>query len=104
MRRVPWSILFALLMGVGLGLGYTWVISPHPMMDAQPNALRGDFKDQYRSLIAAAYAATGNLPRAQACRHFLHDRAPHEDVSQPGGPRCHHHEHATLHVLWAQSL
>lgn len=76
MRHVPWSILFALLTGVGLGLGYAWVISPHPMMDAQPNALRADFKDQYRSLIAAAYAATGNLPRAQARLAALGDVNP----------------------------
>jgi len=66
MRRIPWSVLFALLLGVGMGLGYTWVLYPHPNTDAQPSALRADFKDQYRSLIAASYAGTGNLPRAQA--------------------------------------
>ena len=26
MRRAPWSILFALLLGVGLGLAYAWVL------------------------------------------------------------------------------
>jgi hypothetical protein len=66
MRRIPWSVLFALLLGLGLGLAYTWVLYPHPNKDAQPSALRADFKDQYRSLIAASYAATGDLPRAQA--------------------------------------
>lgn len=76
MRRVPWSILLALLIGVGAGLGYAWVISPHPMIDAQPSALRVDFKDQYRAVIAAAYAATGNLPRAQARLAVLGDANP----------------------------
>ena len=76
MRRIPLAILFALLLGVGLGLGYAWVISPHPNTDAQPSALRGDFKDQYRSLIAAAYAATGNLPRAQARLTVIEDPDP----------------------------
>ena len=66
MRRIPWSVLFGLLLGVGIGLAYTWVLNPHPNTDAQPSALRAEFKDQYRSLIAASFAATGNLPRAQA--------------------------------------
>jgi hypothetical protein len=35
--------------------------------------LRADFKDQYRSLVAASYAATGNLPRAQARLSVLGD-------------------------------
>jgi hypothetical protein len=81
MRRVPWSMMLALLIGVGLGLGYVWVISPHPMTAAQPGALRADFKDQYRSLVAAAYAATGNLPRAQARLDILGDANPIEALN-----------------------
>jgi hypothetical protein len=46
------------------------------MTAAQPSALRTDFKDQYRSLIAAAYAATGNLPRAEARLAVLGDADP----------------------------
>lgn len=76
MRRIPWGILFALLIGVSLGLGYAWKISPHPMTDAQPSALRADFKDQYRAVIAAAYAANGDLPRAQARLAALGDTNP----------------------------
>lgn len=66
MRRIPWDVLLALLVGLGIGLVYAWVISPKGITDAGPDSLRSDFKDQYRSVIAAAYAATGNLPRAQA--------------------------------------
>ncbi|HEY3476748.1 MAG TPA: hypothetical protein VGK56_19170 [Anaerolineales bacterium] len=67
MRRFPWgALLLALLIGAGLGLGYAWILSPRPVTTALPSALRADFKDQYRSLVAAAYAATGNLPRAKA--------------------------------------
>ena len=73
MRRIPWTVLFALLAGVGLGLLYAWVISPRGITDAQPSALRADFKDQYRSVVAAAYAATGNLPRTQARLALLGD-------------------------------
>jgi hypothetical protein len=73
MRRIPWTVLFALLAGVGAGLAYSWVFSPRQLTDAQPSALRSDFKDQYRSVVAAAYAATGNLPRAQARLALLGD-------------------------------
>lgn len=73
MRRIPWSVLFLLLIGVGVGLAYAWTISPRSITDASPRALRSDFKDQYRSLVAASYAATGNLPRAQARLSVLGD-------------------------------
>jgi hypothetical protein len=73
MRRIPWDMLLALLAGLGLGLVYSWVISPLGVSNAEPITLRADFKDQYRSAIAAAYAATGNLPRAQARLALLGD-------------------------------
>jgi hypothetical protein len=76
MRRILWTVLPALLLGVGIGLAYAWVLSPHPDTNAPPSALRAEFKDQYRSLIAAAYAATGNLPRAQARLSVLGDANP----------------------------
>jgi hypothetical protein len=66
MRRAAWSVLSALLVGISLGLGYTWILFPHANTDARPSALQADFKDQYRSVVAAAFMATGNLPRAQA--------------------------------------
>jgi hypothetical protein len=73
MRRISWDILLVLLAGLGLGLVYSWVISPLGVSNAEPITLRADFKDQYRSAIAAAYAATGNLPRAQARLALLGD-------------------------------
>ncbi len=73
MRRFPWDILLALFIGLGLGLVYAWMISPLRIPNAQPAALRADFKDQYRSAIAAAYAATGNLQSARARLALLRD-------------------------------
>jgi hypothetical protein len=75
MRRFPWGALLALLVGLGLGLSYSWWIAPRAI-DASPSSLRADFKDQYRAAIAAAYAATGNLPRAQARLALLDDADP----------------------------
>lgn len=81
MNRIPWAVLLALLVGVGLGLAYSWVISPLQVVDAEPIALRADFKDQYRSAIAAAYAATGDLTRAQARLSLLKDSDPIEALN-----------------------
>ena len=81
MRRFPWDILLALLAGLGLGLVYSLVISPARVIVAEPLTLRTDFKDHYRSAIAAAYAATGNLPRAQARLSLLANSDPIEALN-----------------------
>ncbi|MGZ9221653.1 MAG: hypothetical protein ACXW4Q_06055 [Anaerolineales bacterium] len=81
MRRIPWDIILALLAGLGLGLVYSWIISPARVTDAEPLTLRTDFKDHYRSAIAVAYAATGNLPRAQARLSLLADPDPIEALN-----------------------
>ena len=81
MRRIPWDILIALLVGLGLGLVYSWILSPVRITDTQPSILRADFKDQYRSAIAAAFDATGNLPRAQARLALLGDGDPVEALN-----------------------
>lgn len=73
MKRFPWDIIFVLLIGFGLGLAYAWIISPQQLTDSAPATLRTDFKDQFRAAIAASYAATGNLPRAQARLELLSD-------------------------------
>ncbi|HSG45818.1 MAG TPA: hypothetical protein VLA72_21975 [Anaerolineales bacterium] len=71
MKRFPWDILLALLIGLGLGLAYAWIISPQQLTDSAPATLRTDFKDQFRVAIAASYNATGNLPRARARLELL---------------------------------
>jgi len=73
MKRFPFDILLTLLLGLGLGLAYSWLVSPLRIVDANPTALRADFKDAYRAAIASSYAATSNLPRAQARLSLLGD-------------------------------
>ncbi len=73
MKRPIWELILALLAGLGLGLLYSWVISPVRYVDTTPDSLRADFKNQFRSAIAAAYAATGNLERARARLAYLGD-------------------------------
>ena len=81
MRRFPWDILFALLLGVGAGIMYAWIIAPQGLANSNPALLRADFKDQFRLSIAASYTATGNLPRAQARLALLGDNNPIETLN-----------------------
>jgi hypothetical protein len=69
-------VIFALLVGIGLGLVYSWVVSPVTYVDANPALLRADFKDQYRVVIADSYAATQDLARARARLNLLGDLDP----------------------------
>ena len=63
-KRGNWYLLTGLILGVALGLGYAWMINPVEYVDAPPYALRQDFKEQYRVLIALAYQYNGDLERA----------------------------------------
>ena len=107
MRRIPWGILLALFAGLGLGLAYAWVLAPRPITDAEPVALRTDFRDQYRALIAASYAATGSLPRAEARLALLGDANPVEALNaqaQRGLASSQSFERADLLVALASAL
>lgn len=73
LRNNTFHVILALLLGLGLGLAYSWLISPVTYVDASPAILRVDFKDQYRSVIAASYASTHDLPRARARLQLLGD-------------------------------
>lgn len=72
-KRGNWYLLTGLIIGVAFGLVYAWVISPVVYVDAGPYTLREDFKDQYRLLVALAYQADNNLPRAKARLDQLKD-------------------------------
>jgi len=80
-RRFPWATIPALILGLALGLLYAWVLSPVRVVDSAPEALRADFKDQYRAVIAAAYAADSNLTRAQSRLALLGDADAYEALS-----------------------
>lgn len=81
MNRSILHLFVALLTGLGLGLAYSWFLSPVEYVDANPAILRADFKDQYRIVIAASYASTLDLPRAQARLTLLGDTDPVAELS-----------------------
>jgi hypothetical protein len=72
-ERGPWYLLTGLVIGIICGLVYAWRISPVKYVDTSPATLRQDFKDQYRALIGAAYAADNDLARAQARLNLIKD-------------------------------
>jgi hypothetical protein len=72
-ERGPWYLLTGLVIGIVLGLVYAWLIAPQGTQDTSPASLQPEFKDQYRAMIAAAFVATGNLPRAEARLALLGD-------------------------------
>lgn len=72
-ERGPWYLLTGLVIGIVLGLVYAWLIAPRGTQDTSPASLQPEFKDQYRAMIAAAFVATGNLPRAEARLALLGD-------------------------------
>ena len=79
--RFPWETIPALLLGLALGLVYAWMLSPVKIVDADPSTLRADFKDQYRAVIAAAYAADGDLSRTQARLALMGDADSYQALS-----------------------
>ncbi len=81
LRNATLHLLLALLAGLGLGLAYSWLISPVTYVDANPAILRADFKDQYRVVIAASYASTHDLARARARLELLSDTNPIGELS-----------------------
>jgi hypothetical protein len=75
-RRGPWYLITGLILGAAVGLLYAWVISPVHYVETAPFSLRAEFKDNYRSMIAAAYATDGDIGRARARLALLHDPNP----------------------------
>jgi hypothetical protein len=67
------ELALGLLLGLSLGLTIAWWVAPNAHIDLSPAALRADYKDQYRLLVASAYRVTGDLGRAQTRLTLLQD-------------------------------
>lgn len=72
-NKGPWYLLTGLVIGIALGLVYSWVVRPVQYTNTSPSSLRADYKDQYRAIIAAAYLANGDLLRARERLKLLQD-------------------------------
>lgn len=57
MRNTRYIYFFlSIILGVGLGLLYGWVISPVELVDTTPATLRMDYKTDYVLMVAEVYA------------------------------------------------
>lgn len=72
----------AILVGIGLGLLYGWVISPVEYVNTTPDTLRIDYKTDYILMTAEAYKGDGNLPEAVRRLALLGEAPPGEMVYQ----------------------
>ncbi len=60
--------ILSILVGLGLGLLYGWVISPVQYIDTTPSTLRADFKADYTLMVAETF--DGNQNTEQAARQL----------------------------------
>ncbi|NJD59022.1 MAG: hypothetical protein C3F13_17100 [Anaerolineales bacterium] len=81
-RRGSWYLLTGAVLGIALGLFYSWIISPVKYIDAPPYALRADFKDEYRLLVASAFLYSNDLLRARDRLVQLKDEDPVEALKR----------------------
>ena len=83
MRRASTlPMLFGLALGLAAGLYYSWRVDPVAYIDTDPSSLRADYKAEYLSLVASAYAATGDLERARLRLAWLALPEPAETLSR----------------------
>lgn len=77
MRRDGW-LPFALSFIIALigGLIYAWQIDPMEYVETAPHTLRSDFKADYMALIAASYASSQDILRAQARLNLFSESDP----------------------------
>lgn len=68
MRRLFLTAAFVIsaVIGAALGLFYTWTINPVKLVDALPDSLRADYKEEYVLMIAQAYTIDSDIELAKA--------------------------------------
>jgi len=73
----PKKAIIGLVIGLALGLVYTWVIAPVELVNTRPALLRSDYRSDWVRLVALSYVADGDMERARARL----DGLKHEDVT-----------------------
>jgi hypothetical protein len=49
------TLLLVLILGIGLGLFYGWVVNPIEYVNTTPDSLRGDYKADYVLMVAESF-------------------------------------------------
>jgi hypothetical protein len=74
LRLLLFSI--SLLLGLGLGLVYGWVIRPVQYVDTAPSSLRADYRTDYVLMVAEAFALSRNPAQARVRLAALGPKSP----------------------------
>jgi hypothetical protein len=74
--------LLVLLLGLGLGLLYGWVINPVSYQDTTLNSLRIDYQTDFTLMVAEVYHQEGDLDWAMNRLTLLEDKSPMDSVEK----------------------
>jgi len=68
--------LIVIIVGIGLGLLYGWLIDPVDFVDTTPNTLRADYRADYVLMVAEIYGAERDAETAVVRLTYLGDPSP----------------------------
>lgn len=72
-----WTLfILVIIVGLGLGLVYGWVLNPVSFQDTTLNNLRIDYKTDYTLMVAEVYHQTNDLEWALNRLMLLEDSSP----------------------------
>ncbi len=80
-RRPPLYLVTGLVLGLLFGCMLSFIAFPLQVASVGPSHLADDHQDQYRLMIALAYASSGDISRAQARLDQLGDPDPARALS-----------------------
>jgi len=69
-----------IIVGIGLGLLYGWLIDPVEFVDTTPTTLRTDYKADYVLMIAEIYSVDRDAEMAVVRLTYLEDPSPVDSV------------------------
>ncbi|MBC8507943.1 MAG: hypothetical protein ISR58_08490 [Anaerolineales bacterium] len=74
------GFVIAIIVGIGLGLFYGWVLNPVDYVDTTPDSLRQDYRADYVLMVAEAYQMERDPALAGGRLAFLGEGNPAEIV------------------------
>jgi hypothetical protein len=74
-------LLGGALLGLVLGVFYSWNVNPVEYVNSDPASLRESYREDYLVLIAVAYASTGDIERARARLSLFDLEQPEEQLA-----------------------
>ena len=78
-----WLLFFvAILVGVGLGVAYGWVINPPGDVNTSPETLRVDYMTDYVLMVAESYEFNSDLAIAISKLAVLGNPSPETSVQE----------------------